>query len=121
MAVQFSASEVNPDITVLSLSGRLDMEAVEAATPVVQSALQRSAAGMVVDLRQLDFISSAGFRMLLAIYQEADRAGKALALAHPQPAVYKIFKVAGLDTKFSFFDDRADAVKALSRSEGIDP
>jgi len=120
MAVQFRASEVNPDITVLSLSGRLDLEAVEAATPVVRSALEQSAAGMVVDLRQVDFISSSGFRMLLVVYQEAERAGKALALAHPQPAVYKIFKVAGLDTKFSFFDDQADAVQALSRSKGVD-
>ncbi len=58
MAVQFSASEVNPEITVLSLSGRLDLEAVEAATPVVQSALEQCAAGMVVDLRRVDFISA---------------------------------------------------------------
>lgn len=120
MGVQFRASQVNPEITVLSLSGRLDAETVEAATPAVQSALQQSARGMVVDLRQLDFISSAGFRMLLVVYQEAERAGKALALAHPQPAVYKIFKVAGLDTKFAFFDDQSGAVKALSRSEGVD-
>ncbi len=120
MAVQFRASEADPDFTVLSLSGRLDIEAVQVATPTVRSALEQSAAGMVVDLREVDFISSSGFRMLLAVYQEAQRAGKALALAHPQPAVYKIFKVAGLDTRFSFFDDQSDAVKASSRSEGVD-
>jgi anti-anti-sigma factor len=113
MAVQSRASEINPDITVLSLSGRLDVMAVEAATPVARSALEHSAAGMVVDLRQVDFISSAGFRMLLTVYQEAERTGKALALAHPQPAVYKIFKVAGLGAKFSFFDDQSDAVQAI--------
>jgi len=120
MAVQFRTSDVNPEITVLSLSGRVDLEAVEAATPVVRSALEQSTAGMVVDLREVDFISSSGFRMLLTVYQDAERAGKALALAHPQPAVYKIFKVAGLDTKFSFFDDQSHAVQALSRSEGVD-
>ncbi len=120
MTVQFKASDANPDITVLSLSGRLDVEAVADATPVARSALEQSAAGMVIDLRQLDFISSSGFRMLLTVRQEAERAGKALALAHPQPAVYKIFKVAGLDTQFSFFDDQSDAVQALSRSEGVD-
>ncbi len=120
MAVQFRASELDPDITVLSLSGRLDVEAVEAATPAARSALEQGAVGMVVDLREVEFISSSGFRMLLAVYQEAERAGKALALAHPQPAVYKIFKVAGLDTKFSFFDDQSDAVQALGRSKGVD-
>ncbi len=120
MAVQFRASEVNPEITVLSLSGRLDVEAVGAATPAVRSALQQSIAGMVIDLRELEFISSSGFRMLLAVHQEAERAGKALALVHPQPAVYKIFKIVGLDTKFSFFDDQSNAVQALSRSKGVD-
>ncbi len=120
MAVQCRASEINPDISVLSLSGRLDVEAVEAATPVVRSALEQSAAGMVVDLRQVDFISSSGFRMLLVAYQEAELAGKALALVHPQPAVYKIFKVAGLDRKFSFFDEQSDAVQSFSRPEGVD-
>ena len=50
MAVQFKASEVNPDITVLSLSGRLGAEAVEAATPVARIALEQSPAGMVIDL-----------------------------------------------------------------------
>ncbi len=120
MAVQFRASEVNPDITVLSLGGRLDLEAVEEASPVLRSALEQSAAGMVVDLRQVEFISSSGFRMLLVAYQEAQLAGKALALVHPQPAVYKIFKVAGLDKKFSFFDEQSDAVQSLSRPEGGD-
>jgi len=86
----------------------------------MQAPLEQTTAGMVIDLRQVDFISSSGLRMLLSIFQAAERAGKTLALAHPQPAVYKIFKVAGLDTQWSFFDNPSDAVRALSRSEGVD-
>jgi len=118
MAIQVRTSEANPEMTVVSLGGRLDMEAVEASTPVVRSALAQSVCGMIVDLRQVDFISSSGFRMLLALSQEAQRSGKALGLVHPQPAVYKIFKVAGLDTKFAFFDEEATAVESLSPVQG---
>lgn len=113
MAVEVRPSEEKPDVSVVLLSGRLDMEAVESDSPRLQEALQQSAGGIVVDLGGVEFVSSSGVRMLLAADMDARGSGKAIALARAQPAVYKIFKVAGISDKFRFFDDAEAAVRAL--------
>ena len=113
MAVSVRVSELNPQVTIVVLSGRLDLEAVEQDAPLVQQAVSECDAGVIFDLGGVEFISSSGFRLLLSAYQETHGAGKTLALTHTQPAVYKIFKVAALDSRFSFFDNEASAIEAL--------
>jgi anti-anti-sigma factor len=106
MAVRVEASELTPSIKLVVLSGRLDMAATEADYPVVEKALEESTAGIVVDLAKVEFVSSSGFRMLLAICEAAHAAGKTVAITRPRPSVYKIFKVAGLDSRLPFFEEQ---------------
>jgi len=113
MAVEARPSQEKPDVGVVLLSGRLDMEAVDADSPKLQETLQQSVRGIVVDLGGVEFISSSGVRMLLAADLDARGSGKTIALARAQPAVYKIFKVAGISDKFRFFDDAEAAARAL--------
>jgi len=105
MAVVVKQSALNPTMKVVVLSGRMDMEAAEADYPFVRQALDESQHGVVVDLGAVDFVSSSGFRMLLATYRAAQGAGKAMVLTRPRPSVYKIFKVAALDTVLPFCDE----------------
>ena len=107
MAVSVRASELNSQVTVVVLSGRLDLEAIEQDTPAVRQAVSDCDAGVIVDLGAVEFISSSGFRLLLSVYQETHGAGKPLALTHAQPAVYKIFKVAALDSRFFVLRQRS--------------
>ena len=113
MAVDVKASELNSDVRIVALSGRLDMETANADSPALQEALQQSAAGVVVDMGAVEFISSSGLRMLIAAHQSAQNAQKPLALVRAQPSVYKIFKVSALDAMFRFFDDEAQAIQTL--------
>jgi len=113
MGVDVTSCEANPDVKVALLSGRLDITAAEAASPVVLDALEQSASGLIVDLGGVDFVGSAGLRALLSVRKKADAAGKLVAVIRAQPAVYKIFKVSGLDAVFSFFEDEDEAVAAL--------
>ena len=113
MAVDVKASELNPDVRVVLLSGRLDMEAADASTPALQQAVSQSPAGVIVDMGAVEFISSSGLRMLIAGHQSAQEARKPMALIRAQPRVYKIFKVSALDAMFRFFDSEAEAIEAL--------
>lgn len=113
MAVNVKASELNADVRVVQLSGRLDMEAADADTPALRQALEQSPAGVIIDMEAVEFISSSGLRMLIAGYQSAQEAGKPMALVRAQPSVYKIFKVSALDAMFRFFDDEAEAIQTL--------
>ena len=113
MAVDIKPSEINADVTVAALSGRLDMAASEDAHPKVMQALADSTAGLILDMGELDFISSSGLRMLIAAQKEARASGKQLACIRAKPAVYKIFKISSLDAMFSFFEDEPAAIEAL--------
>ena len=114
MAVDVKPSDTNADVTIAALSGRLDMAASEDAHPKVMQALADSTAGLIVDMSELDFISSSGLRLLIAAQKGAQSSGKKLAFTHAKPAVYKIFKISSLDAMFSFFEDEAAAIGAFS-------
>ena len=113
MTVEVRASELNANVKVVQLSGRLDMATADADSPMVMQALEESTAGVICDLAGVDFISSAGTRVLIAASQRAQAAGKQIALIRAQPKVYKIFKVASLDQMFRFFTSESEAVEAL--------
>ena len=113
MPVVVKASELNPKVNVVELSGRLDVEAADADTPALQQAIDQSSGGVVIDMGAVQFISSSGLRMLIAAYQSAQDAGKPMALVRAQPSVYKIFKVSALDAMFRFFDNEAAAIETL--------
>ncbi len=114
MAVEVRTSEFSSEVELASLSGRLDMETAEADSPQLMQAVQRSAAGVIVDLQRVDFISSSGLRMLLAAHKSVQESDKRLAVIHAQPAVYKIFKVSALDGLFHFCQSEEEAVEAIS-------
>ena len=113
MVVDVRPSELRSDVQVVALSGRLDLEAADASSPQVLETLDREGEGVIVDMGGVDFISSAGLRMLLAVRKKADAAGKKMALIRAQPAVYKVFTVAALHAVFRFFDTEAEAIEAL--------
>lgn len=112
MGVDTRTSDLNPDVLVVALSGRLDVQTTHADSPVVAQALQQSG-GLIVDMDAVHFISSAGLAMLLSVRQEAERTGKKLAVIRAKPPAYKIFKIAALDGVFRFFESEADAVQTL--------
>jgi len=113
MSIDIAPCEHKADVLKVLLSGRLDMADSESVRLIIQQALEDSGAGILVDIGALEFISSSGLRALIAAQKDATATGKAMALVSAQPGVYKIFKVSGLDSVFTFFEDEADAVKEL--------
>ena len=113
MDVKISASEKNPNVTVVSLTGRLDPLTAEATSAQIMQALDRSTAGLILNMGALEFISSAGLSILLAVRQKAEPSGKKMAIISAHPAIYKIFKITALDQVLHFFDTEEDAIQAL--------
>lgn len=113
MSVIVRACGQDADVQVVMLSGRLDMAASEAATPGALAAVEQCKKGLIVDLGGVEFISSAGLRALLSVRKKAEAVGKKMGVVRARPAVYKIFKVSGLDAVFSFFEDEDEALKGL--------
>ncbi len=113
MNVEVRASTVNPQINLVALGGRLAVETEAEVRPPLMRAIRESPHGVILDLRAVTFVSSAGLRLLLEVYKAAAAAGIKAAMIHPQPEVYKLFKLASLDVTFAVCDNEADALKAV--------
>lgn len=102
-------------IPVAAPTGRLDQSAATAFEQALLPLLDdSSAAGLVVDLGQVEYISSVGLRVLMIAAKQM-RARKArIAAATLQPIVAEIFAISRFDSVFEVFPSVRDALSAIS-------
>ncbi len=81
------------DQVVLVPVGDLDIESVDQVEKAVARIKDAGCESIVIDLSRTEFIDSSGLRTLLALRDDAQRKGHALALTPARPAVNRIFDV----------------------------
>lgn len=81
------------DVTTLALTGRLDTTTAPELEPVLESVLTE-ANGLVLDMQNLEYISSAGLRLLLRA-QKAMAAKGGLTLTHVPEQVMEVLDITG--------------------------
>lgn len=101
------------DVTLVALAGNLDSN----TSPQAQQALDRILASggqkMVVDFTALDYISSAGLRVLLGTAKRLSGAGGALHLFGLNETVQEVFDISGFSTILAVFATEAEALKGF--------
>jgi anti-anti-sigma factor len=84
-------------IAIYKLAGRLD----GASSPAHEKALQELLVGDInsidIDLSELDYVSSAGLRVLLVAAKAAKAKGGKVTLLSPKPATVEVLKISGFD------------------------
>jgi anti-anti-sigma factor len=98
--------------TVLQFSGRLDGTNSAATDTSLADAVGRNPT-LILDLAKLDYISSAGLRVLLKAAKQAQTAKQKLLLAGLQPSVKQVFEISGFSTLFATFDTKDAALASL--------
>jgi anti-sigma B factor antagonist len=78
------------------LSGRFDAAQADKAKDKFESITS----SCVIDLKNLEYISSAGLGLLLATYKRLDDNGQSLVLKNMNDYIRKVFQVSGLDRVF---------------------
>jgi anti-sigma B factor antagonist len=110
--MELAASEDNGILTV-RLEGSLDSK----TAPEAREQLQRFLAGnskLILDLTNVDYLSSAGLRLLLVLYRElAARKGK-LVLLGVSEDIRTVMSHTGFLSFFTMVDSAAEAVRAVS-------
>jgi anti-anti-sigma factor len=97
-------------LNVATLEGRLDTATAAEAEATLIGML--AAPGMVLDMTQVRYVSSAGLRILLKLAKEAKAKGAAYSLVGLQPAVREVFEISGFDKIIPAFATRAEAASA---------
>lgn len=96
------------EVVWVKLSGRLDIEGTEKVEEAFRIALQDAWRGMVVDMEEVDFITSMGLRMLMSGTTELRKRGGKMIILKPQWRVRESLEVSGLDqsmTLTEFIDE----------------
>lgn len=89
-------------VTVVALSGDLDMAAVSAAEARFREALDESPGAVVVDLGGLAFLDSSGIRMLLMANAAALTRGVELSMTRPPEGVWRLLERFHLQSRLPF-------------------
>ncbi len=101
-----------PQATIVAVTGRLDALTSEEFERQCTEALG-SAPAMVIDLKELQYISSAGLRAILKLVKLSQAQKRELLLCSLQPAVLEVFKLSGFAGFLRLVDDQAAALTLL--------
>lgn len=101
------------DVTVVAFAGNLDSNTSPRAQQALDGILASGAPKVVVDFTALDYISSAGLRVLLGTAKRLSGAGGALHLFGLNETVQEVFDISGFSTILAVFGTEADALKGL--------
>lgn len=102
----------NGDIVVLGPVGRLDSAGAPAFEKAMMGVIERGETKIVVDFGKLDYISSAGLRVLLMGAKKTQAGGGKVTLCALKPNIREVFEVSGFLTIFTVHDTREAAVAA---------
>ena len=92
-----SAEEVGV-VTVLRFEGNLDTNTAPEAQERIDQLLSDGVRKLLVDFKALDYISSAGLRVLLATAKRMSAEGGGFRICHPNEMVREVFEISGFDT-----------------------
>ena len=101
-------------IVFIAIKGRLDADSSPEAEIIVKDVLDGPANRMLFDLRDLEYLSSAGLRILLSAAKEMRRRNGQIVLCDLNEFVKEIFEVSGFQSLIPITDSVESGIKIIS-------
>jgi anti-sigma B factor antagonist len=89
---------------ILAMAGELDLAAAPRVGATVDELLDVGFRRIVIDLRELRFLDSAGVHTLLSARERAEERGAVLSLVRGSRHVHSVFELTGVGSVFAFDD-----------------
>ena len=100
-------------VTLVAMEGNLDTNTSVDAQAHINGLIDDGAAKLVVDFEKVDFVSSAGLRVLLATAKKLGGVGGSLRICGLNEAVNEVFEISGFSTILDVFPTRDDAMQGF--------
>jgi anti-sigma B factor antagonist len=98
-------------VDVVTVSGRIDSSTAPDLEEVLRSIVDADRFRICVDLKNLEYLSSAGIKTLISILKTCKRWNRGdLRLASMPPRIAEVFDLAGLTPLFKIYPDIVEAV-----------
>jgi anti-sigma B factor antagonist len=99
------------DISIFSVLGRLDSNTSPGFEEKVFEAIEKGSNKMIVDFEELEYISSAGLRVILKATKQLKRTQGKFVLCAMKDYVKEVFEIAGFDSFLPIAPSIDDALK----------
>jgi anti-sigma B factor antagonist len=100
-------------VAVVRFEGNLDTNTAPEAQERLDDLMAAGAEKLLVDFSDLDYISSAGLRVLLATAKKLRSTGGNLRLCKLNETVAEVFEISGFSTIFAVFSTEAEALEGF--------
>jgi anti-anti-sigma factor len=97
--------------TVVRMSGNLDTNTSPGAQEKLDALIGEGNTDLLVNLRHVGFVSSAGLRILLATAKRLNGSEGSLKISNLNDTVNEVFEISGFITILSVYDTEEDALK----------
>ena len=101
-------------VLVLKPAGRLDSNTIGAAETEMFAYLEKGETRIVLDLSDLEYISSSGLRLVLMMGKRLSFKGGKLALCGLKPHIREVFEISGFISILTVVDTRPAAEAAVA-------
>ena len=105
--------EFRNDLLIVWVTGRLDGSSVLDFEAAVRSAASGRERPIIIECREMSFLSSAGLRAILLIARSQRAVGEGFAVCSTPPPVARAFRTSGFHRIVSAHDSLEEALKAV--------
>lgn len=103
----------NAEILIIDIEGKLDTQTSDQALDELTRTLEHSPARVLISLALLDFISSAGLRVILRIAKNVRENGAELRVSGARGVVKEVLEISGFDSLLDLCEDEAQAIRSF--------
>ncbi len=106
---------------VLRVGGRIDFESALDFEQRINSMMQEEGDCFIIELSEVELLSSAGLRVLLSTAKRISHRNASLGLAAPSHVVRQVFEISHFNLLFKIFPSVLEAVSALKSAGATIP
>jgi anti-sigma B factor antagonist len=111
--MQISTEESKQAVSI-AVTGRVDSSTAPELENALKKLVEASKTRIVLDLKGVEYMSSAGLRAMVSTLKAVKRVSGDLRLACPSPRVEEVLRLAGLTSIFSIYSSRELAVASFA-------
>jgi anti-sigma B factor antagonist len=101
------------DVKIMDFEGNLDTNTSHDAEVELNRMLDQGSSKILINFDKLDYISSAGLRILLATAKRLKSMGGEVRLCHLNETVQEIFDISGFSMILNVFGEESEALEGF--------
>jgi len=117
LKVEISFADPEHNIVIIKPEGSIDSTTVGDMKQVISKLVEEGRRYLIIDFTSVDYISSAGWGIILGRLREFRNRNGDIYLVGMRPPIFSVFQLMGLNTVINYFETLKEAAESLGIKE----